>query len=72
MTLPYSLLLQESSRETLSLPLKDNIVIFDEAHNLVEAQLNAYSASLSYQQVGFFFFPISLGIFMCRGFVLVV
>ncbi|CAB4429069.1 unnamed protein product [Rhizophagus irregularis] len=34
--LPYNLLLQKSSRESMGISLKNNIVIIDEAHNLVD------------------------------------
>ncbi|ETO15784.1 DEAD/DEAH box helicase [Reticulomyxa filosa] len=33
---PYNLLIQESARESLGIQLKDNVVIIDEAHNLIE------------------------------------
>lgn len=50
-TLPYPLLLQKSSREALNLSLKDSVVIIDEAHNLMDAINNVYSASITLGQV---------------------
>lgn len=32
-TLPYNLMLMKSAREALGIDIKNNIVIFDEAHN---------------------------------------
>ncbi|TFK20003.1 DNA repair helicase [Coprinopsis marcescibilis] len=39
-TLPYNLLLQKSAREALGIDLKDQIVIIDEAHNLIPTLLS--------------------------------
>jgi len=50
-TLPYPLLLQKSSREALGISLKDNIVIIDEAHNLMDAVCGLYSCSISLSQM---------------------
>ena len=50
-TLPYPLLLQKSARETLKLALKGQIVIVDEAHNLMDAISSANSASLGIAQL---------------------
>ncbi|EPY53150.1 ATP-dependent DNA helicase Chl1 [Schizosaccharomyces cryophilus OY26] len=50
-TLPYPLLLQESARNSLNLPLKDNICIIDEAHNIIDAICSMHSSSISYKQV---------------------
>lgn len=47
-TLPYQLLLQQSSRQALNIDIKDSIVIIDEAHNLLDviSSLNSVSISL--------------------------
>ncbi|BEJ04923.1 hypothetical protein CcaverHIS641_0207400 [Cutaneotrichosporon cavernicola] len=45
-TLPYNLLLQKNAREALGIDLTDQIVIIDEAHNLIDTVLGIYSASL--------------------------
>ncbi|OUM58708.1 hypothetical protein PIROE2DRAFT_34546, partial [Piromyces sp. E2] len=45
-TLPYNLLIQKSSREALGLDLKDSIIIFDEAHNIIDTITNTYSFML--------------------------
>lgn len=47
-TLPYPLLLQKSAREALSVAVKDNIVIIDEAHNLASAISDTLSFTLPY------------------------
>ncbi|KAJ3016684.1 DEAD H (Asp-Glu-Ala-Asp His) box helicase 11 [Thoreauomyces humboldtii] len=46
-TLPYATLLQRSARDSYGIQLKGNIVIIDEAHNLVDAITSIYSVSLS-------------------------
>ncbi|KAG0148021.1 hypothetical protein CROQUDRAFT_61025 [Cronartium quercuum f. sp. fusiforme G11] len=46
-TLPYNLLLQKSSRNALGISLEENIVIVDEAHNLIDNVLSIHSASLT-------------------------
>ncbi|OJJ43354.1 hypothetical protein ASPZODRAFT_74418 [Penicilliopsis zonata CBS 506.65] len=50
-TLPYPLLLQRSAREALHLSLKNHIVIIDEAHNLMDAISNIYSAKVTLVQL---------------------
>ncbi|CAK9783872.1 unnamed protein product [Cutaneotrichosporon oleaginosum] len=45
-TLPYNLLLQKNAREALGIDLTDQIVVIDEAHNLIDTILGIYSASL--------------------------
>lgn len=50
-TLPYPLLLQKSARETLKLILKGQVIIIDEAHNLMDAISSANSALVSLSQL---------------------
>ncbi|CAA7261430.1 unnamed protein product [Cyclocybe aegerita] len=57
-TLPYNLLLQKSAREALGIDLKDQIVLIDEAHNLIPTLLSLSTAylpqstlTLAFQQV---------------------
>ncbi|PHH77643.1 hypothetical protein CDD82_3416 [Ophiocordyceps australis] len=45
-TLPYPLLLQKSAREALGIKLEGNIVIIDEAHNVMDAVANVHAAEL--------------------------
>ncbi|KIM43305.1 hypothetical protein M413DRAFT_18375 [Hebeloma cylindrosporum] len=47
-TLPYNLLLQKSAREALGIDLKDQIVLIDEAHNLIPTLLSLSTAHLPY------------------------
>ncbi|PVF94648.1 DNA repair helicase [Serendipita vermifera] len=44
--LPYNLLLQEQSREALGLDLTGQVVIIDEAHNLIDTILSIHTVSL--------------------------
>ncbi|KAF9990293.1 DEAD H (Asp-Glu-Ala-Asp His) box helicase 11 [Mortierella antarctica] len=46
-TLPYNLLLHASTRESLKLAIKDNILLLDEAHNLINSLLQMHSVTLS-------------------------
>lgn len=45
-TLPYPLLLQASAREALGIKLEGNIVIIDEAHNIMDAVANVHAAEI--------------------------
>ncbi|CAO3623809.1 unnamed protein product [Mucor fragilis] len=49
--LPYQHLLHASTRESLGISLKNNIVIIDEAHNLMETMASIYTVSLSLHQI---------------------
>eukprot|EP00941_MAST-03F_sp_MAST-3F-sp1_P004301 g4301.t1 len=46
-TVPYNMVLHRGTRKNLKLPLKGNIIIFDEAHNIIDAINNAYSCRVS-------------------------
>ena len=45
-TLPYPLLLQKSTRDALGIKLEGNVVIIDEAHNIMDAVANVYAAEI--------------------------
>ncbi|XP_006462645.1 histidine phosphotransfer protein [Agaricus bisporus var. bisporus H97] len=47
-TLPYNLLLQKSAREALGIDLRDQIVVIDEAHNLIPTLLSLSTTHLPY------------------------
>jgi chromosome transmission fidelity protein 1 len=49
--LPYQHLLHENTRESLGISLKNNIVIIDEAHNLIETITSLYTVQLSQDQL---------------------
>jgi chromosome transmission fidelity protein 1 len=46
-TLPYPLLLQTAARDALGIKLDGNVVIIDEAHNIMDAIANVYASELS-------------------------
>lgn len=46
-TLPYPLLLQKAARDALGINLDGNIVIIDEAHNIMDAIANVYASEIS-------------------------
>ncbi|XP_065202076.1 ATP-dependent DNA helicase DDX11 [Planococcus citri] len=48
---PYNTLLHKSTREASKIKLKDNIVIIDEAHNLLDAIGNMHSSSVTGNQL---------------------
>lgn len=45
-TLPYPLLLQQNAREALGIKLEGNIVVVDEAHNIMDAVANVHAAEI--------------------------
>ncbi|KAJ1792326.1 ATP-dependent DNA helicase chl1 [Coemansia sp. RSA 2399] len=49
--LPYNMLLSKATRESMGVSLKGNIVIVDEAHNLVDTVLAIHSVSLDWTTV---------------------
>ncbi|KAH7547286.1 hypothetical protein FEM48_Zijuj01G0293600 [Ziziphus jujuba var. spinosa] len=49
--LPYQSLLSKSSRESLGLNLKNNIVIIDEAHNLADSLISMYDSKITLSQL---------------------
>ena len=49
---PYASLLHKETRESLGINLKGSVVVFDEAHNLVEAVHGAYGSVLTGKQCG--------------------
>ena len=49
--MPYASLLHADTRESLGVKLENAVVIFDEAHNLVDAVYNSYGAGVSLEQV---------------------
>jgi chromosome transmission fidelity protein 1 len=48
---PYNILLLKESRDAYGIKLKDNVVIIDEAHNLLETESSIHSAEVSQLQV---------------------
>ncbi|KAM0787777.1 hypothetical protein ACM66B_003832 [Microbotryomycetes sp. NB124-2] len=46
-TLPYSMLLSKTTRESLDVSLQDNVVVVDEAHNLIDSILQLHSVSIN-------------------------
>ncbi|KAG7088245.1 hypothetical protein E1B28_012259 [Marasmius oreades] len=48
-TLPYNLLLQKSSREALGIDLTNQVVIIDEAHNLISTLLSLSTTRLTFR-----------------------
>jgi chromosome transmission fidelity protein 1 len=46
-TLPYPLLLQKTARDALGIKLEGNVVIIDEAHNVMDAVANVYAAEIT-------------------------
>lgn len=49
--MPYSMLLNQSTRRASGISLKDSIVICDEAHNIIEAVNQVYSHELQLSEV---------------------
>lgn len=50
-TVPYPLLLNPTARAALSLDLRGNVIVIDEAHNLIDAVSSTFGASVSVAQL---------------------
>lgn len=50
-TLPYQLLLQKTARDALGIKLEGNVVIIDEAHNIMDAIAGAYAAEIKLSEL---------------------
>ncbi|RLN49481.1 hypothetical protein BBJ29_000097 [Phytophthora kernoviae] len=50
-TVPYSMILSKDTRESLGITLEDSIVIFDEAHNIIDAINNTYKVEITSKQL---------------------
>ncbi|KAG5981508.1 hypothetical protein E4U55_002863 [Claviceps digitariae] len=50
-TLPYPLLLQKTAREALGIKLEGNVVIIDEAHNIMDAIANVHAADIKLSEL---------------------
>ena len=50
MAVPYNLILHRGTREASGIVLKDQIIIIDEAHNLLDAIAAMYSAEITERQ----------------------
>ncbi|KAF5382526.1 hypothetical protein D9615_002808 [Tricholomella constricta] len=59
-TLPYNLLLQKTAREALGIDLTDQIVIIDEAHNLIPTLLSLSTTRLPYATLATSFMQVCL------------
>lgn len=57
--LPYNSLLHKATRESLDIKLKGNIVILDEAHNIMDAITAMYSETVNMAQVSYIYYEFS-------------
>ncbi|XP_048589126.1 ATP-dependent DNA helicase DDX11 [Nematostella vectensis] len=57
--LPYNLLLHKSTREACGIKLENNVVVIDEAHNLLETINNIHSVEVSGAQISCAFSQLS-------------
>lgn len=49
--LPYQMILHKSTREQMDIDIADNVIIIDEAHNLLDAIANIHSAEITSDQL---------------------
>ena len=57
-TMPYSMLLHEKTRDSLGVNVKGNVIIFDEAHNIIDTINQLHSAILTQKQIDVALFQI--------------
>ena len=50
-TVPYSMLLHSRMRKMLHIPLEGNVIVFDEAHNIVDAVNDTHTYTTSFSDV---------------------
>ncbi|KAK6454642.1 ATP-dependent RNA helicase CHL1 [Scheffersomyces xylosifermentans] len=50
-SLPYQMLLQETTRSVLNLKIEDSIVVIDEAHNLLDVISSIHSVSINIEEI---------------------
>ena len=58
--MPYTNMLSRSIRASLHLDLKDKIIFFDEAHNIIDSVLSISNSEISFESVLSFHFGIAL------------
>ena len=56
--LPYNTLLHTPTREAVGIKLKDNIVIIDEAHNLMDTISSIYSVQITLIHVNYIVYNV--------------
>ena len=61
---PYSILLHRSTRKACGLNLRNNVVIIDEAHNLLETISSIHNVLISGSQVRYFLIFSSIAIYV--------
>lgn len=57
--LPYNSIIDVNVRKGLNLSLKNKILIFDEAHNLIDNILKCYSAQISFETLVIYFISLN-------------
>ena len=50
-TMPYSMLLHKKTRDSVGLKLKNNIIVLDEGHNVIDSIANMYSSKITHVQI---------------------
>ena len=60
--LPYNILLHKGTREACGIKLAGNVVIIDEAHNLIDTISNVYSVQITGTQVWYNLCTVIIGV----------